>query len=160
MLWRQSQFTKRSAITLLVALSIVTSWNGLVPDLSRAIAQERTYSTDDLTGTWTGKMMNIPQSVKGIEVTMTFTPDQATTKGTASFHNLDINNRATGTIAKIEVAKGVVKFPLLYRGGAPGVDGTTGHYELKFVSPDVLEGTSENYETRSFLRLRLEKQKS
>jgi hypothetical protein len=57
---------------------------------------------------------------------MNFTPDQeSAVKGTASFHNLDIDTRATGAIAKIEVKKDIVMFPLVYRGGAPtGLPGT------------------------------------
>ena len=130
---------------LVVAIGIATSWEPFYE--SGASAQEQAYSHENLTGTWSGRMMNIPHSVKGIDVTITFTPDQAAvTKGIASFHNLDTNNRATGTIAKVDIKKDIVKFPLVYQGGAPGVDGTTGYYELKFVTPDALEGKSENYQ--------------
>ena len=73
--------------------------------------------------------------------------------------NLDLETSATGAIDAIVVDGKTVTFPLTYRGGAPGVDGTIARYKLTLVGPDVLEGESENRQTGSYLKLRIERQR-
>jgi hypothetical protein len=148
MIERPSRINIFWVAALVVTIGIATSWEPFYE--SGASAQEQAYSHENLTGTWSGRMMNIPHSAKGIDVTITFTPDQAAvTKGIASFHNLDTNNRATGTIAKVDIRKDIVKFPLVYQGGAPGVDGTTASpqspHAIRSAEPTVTTTSSVSY---------------
>jgi hypothetical protein len=116
----------------------------------------------DLVGTWKGKMMNVTPgqtSARGIETTFTFIQaPSGSLQGTASFSNLDLGTSATGVVDAIVVDGKTIAFPLTYRGGASGVNGTIGRYKLNVVGPDVLEGDSENRQTGSYLKLRIERQ--
>jgi hypothetical protein len=128
-----------------------------------AEGQGTAYSLDNIIGVWSGRMVNVNQgsgSDKGIDTRFVFEPDgTGGIRGAASFQNLDLGTRATGMVEKVDLQGDRVRFILVYRGGAPGVDGTKGDYRLRFADPGVLTGESENYETRSYLRLRLEKKK-
>ena len=146
----------------IAVLSLVTVVVASVYAGPATAADDRLNRPEDLVGTWKGKMMNVtPEqlSSRGIETTFTFTLDSSgALRGLASFSNLDLTTSATGIIEAVAVDGRTVTFPLTYRGGAPGVDGTVGRYKLKFVNSDLLEGGAENRQTGSYLKLTIQRQ--
>jgi len=145
------------AVLALVTVAVASVYAG-----PATAADDRLNRPEDLIGTWMGKMMSVTPghlSLRGIETTFAFTLDSSgTVRGLASFYNFDMMTSATGIIEAVAVEGQTVTFPLTYRGGAPGVDGTVGRYKLKFVNSDVLEGDSENRQTGSYLKLTIQRQ--